>query len=122
MAYSVHIMRYDRAGNRVPIEVCEWIEAASALNGVRLVGGEVTASNPVSGERIVVFGDGVNAELHDEQRNIWLPVFRWSARGSVSFNPPPDFDDATSRIRIIAGALAHSLGAELIGDDGEAYV
>lgn len=121
VAYSIHIARHDKAGNREPIDVREWVAAVSALNGVRLASSDMTASNPESGENIVIKGDGADAELYDEQQNAWLPVFRWSKRGSVSFNSPPDFDEATSRVRIVAAELARNLSAELVGDEGEFY-
>jgi hypothetical protein len=121
VAYSIHIVRHDKAGNREPIEVREWVAAVSASDGVRLASSDVTASNSVSGENIVIKSDGADAELHDEQRNAWLPVFRWSKRGSVSFNAPSDFDEATSRVRMVAGELARNLNAELVGDEGEFY-
>ncbi|MGY4398326.1 hypothetical protein ACVWZA_003532 [Sphingomonas sp. UYAg733] len=122
MAYSIHIVRHDKAGNREPIEVREWVAAVSALDGVRLASSDVTASNPVSGENIVIKRDDADAELHDEQQNAWLPVFRWSEHGSVSFNAPSDFDEATSRVRMVAGELARNLSAELVGDEGEFYL
>jgi hypothetical protein len=122
VAYSIHIVRRDKAGNREPIEVREWVAAVNTLIGVRLASSDVTASNPVSGENIVIMSDGADAELHDEQHNEWLPVFRWSKRGSVSFNAPPDFDDTTSRVRMVAGKLARNLNAELVGDEGESYL
>lgn len=122
MAYSIHIARHDKAGNREPIDVREWVSAVNALDGVRLVSGDVAASNPVSGEHIFIKSDGADAELHDEQQNAWLPVFRWSKRGSVSFNAPSDFDEATSRVRMVAGKLARNLSAELVGDEGEFYL
>ncbi len=122
MAYSIHIARHDKAGHREAIEMGEWLEAVSALNGVRLASGDVTASNPVTGENIVINSDGADAELSDEQQNAWLRVFCWSKGGSVSFNAPPDFDEATSRVRMVAGELARSLSAHLIGDEGEFYL
>lgn len=122
VAYSIHIVRHDKAGNPEPIEVREWVVAVSTLDSVRLASSDVTASNPVSGENIVIKSDGADAELYDEQQNAWLPVFRWSKRGSVSFNVPSDFDEVTSRVRMVAGELARNLSAELVGDEGEFYL
>lgn len=121
MPYSIHIVRHDKAGNRQPIEVGEWVAAVSALDGVRLASSDMTASNPVSGENIVIKSDGADAELHDVEQNAWWPVFRWSKRGSVSFNAPSDFDEATSRVRMVASELARTLSANLVGDEGEVY-
>lgn len=122
VAYSIHIVRHDKAGHREPIETAEWIEAVSALKGVRLASYEMTASNPVTGENITINSDGADVELYDEQQNAWLPVFCWSKRGSASFKAPPDFDEATSRVRVVAGELARNLSAHLVGDEGEFYL
>lgn len=122
MAYSIHIERQDKEGHRVSIEIVEWMEAVDIIKGVRLATSGATASNPVTGENIVISGDGADADLYDEQRNAWLPVFRWSRRGTVSFNAPPDFDDAKSRVREVASDLARNLNAHLVGDEGESYL
>jgi len=121
VAYSIHIERHNDAGQREPIETDEWIEAVSATNGVRMLYSDATASNPVTHDNIVIKPDGAGAELYDEQRDIWLPVFRWTKRGSVSFEASPDFDEAESRLRIAAGELALKLSARLVGDEGEFY-
>ena len=122
MAYLIHIERHDKAGNRVPIAESEWVEAVSALDGVRLASSDMTAANSLSGENIVIGSDGPDAELHDAQQGAWLPVFRWSKRGLVSFKATPDFNEATSSVRIVAIELARSLSAELVGDEGESYL
>lgn len=122
MAYSIHIERQNEAGQREPIEIVAWTEAVIATNGVRLANGDVSASNPVTHESVVIKREGANADLYDDQLNAWLPVFRWTNRGSVSFDASPDFDDATSRLRAIAGELASKLEARLVGDEGEFYL
>lgn len=121
VAYSIHIVRHDGAGRREPIDMGEWVEAVSALSGVRLASSDHTASNPVSGDSIVINSDGADAELYDEQQGAWLPVFRWSKLGSVSFNAPADFDEVTSHVRMVARDLARNLDADIVGDEGEAY-
>ena len=121
MAYSIHIVRHDIVGQREPIKIGEWVEAVSALESVRLASGDVTAVNPMTGENIVIRSDGADAELYDEQHNAWLPVFRWSKHGSISFNAPPDFDEVTSKVRVVANEMARDLGAVVIGDEGEIY-
>lgn len=121
VAYSIHIVRHDRAGRREPVDMGEWIEAVSAVSGVRLASSDQTALNPVTGDSIVINSDGADAELYDEQQGAWLPVFRWSKPGWVSFNAPTDFDEVTSHVRMVASDLARNLGADIVGDEGESY-
>lgn len=111
MSYSLHIKR------DIPIPLETWLSAAQANANIRLDESDSSATNPSTGEKIVIPGRPGEAALclHGE----WVKVFRWR-QGKISFKAPV----STSRrdpVMAEAFALAAALSAEIRGDEGEVY-
>jgi hypothetical protein len=104
----------------------EWELAVRSKDDVRLQRQPTSITNPHTGEVIsfrLVRGDA--EVLLDGE---WSPCFLWRegdpSEGWPSeavFGAPRDFDEPGSRVRAIARELAKSLGAQLVGQEGEVY-
>ena len=92
-----------------------------SVQNVRLADGDATATNPRTGEVIVIRSSGADAEVHFPESSTWLRIFTWNRTGRISFRAPQDWENAESHVRAIANALALKLSASLIGDEGEVY-
>lgn len=121
MGYSIHIERQNGLGEPIPIPLAEWIDAVAQTEGVRLLDGDISARNPRTGELITIRNEGGDAEVFLPQEGEWVPIFFWSSRGHVNFNPGPGFEDPIDRTRTVAVKLAALLNGLLVGDEGETY-
>ena len=121
MGYEIHIERQDSGGQNIPITLEEWRAIVEGTDGIRLAEGRHNVTNPKTGE-VISFGNaGGDAEVFLPDASTWRRAFLWSRPGRISFRAPSDWDEPTSQIRRIATALARSLGATLVGDEGEVY-
>ena len=117
MAYELHIER-PPANDPTPIPIEEWEEAVKQVEGIRLAAiPQVEGRNPFTGEVVVFKGIHGNVEVFIEAQNDWVTVFRWHG-GSASFRAPQQHPDPAWKA---AAALTTLLGAEIRGDEGEAY-
>jgi hypothetical protein len=121
LAYSIHIERRDATGVCEPITKSEWLAAVGANRSLRIRTEDFVARNPQTGEPISIKTTGLDAEFFREKDEDWIPAFFWSSAGTISFDATDDFDDPDAPLRSVAGALARSLNASLIGDEGEIY-
>jgi len=121
MAYEIHISRLGADGRSVPIAPSEWGSAVERTPNVRLAGGAPEIANPKTGEVVRTGNTGGDAEVLLSGSGQWRRVFRWSQRGTISFRAPDDFNRPDCEIRRVAAQLARTLGARLVGDEGETY-
>jgi hypothetical protein len=119
MAYEIHITRRAPDGKTLPITLSDWHAAVQQTAGVRMASGDYETTNSETGEIIKLRNAGGDAEAFFSLDASWRRVFRWSPSGRVSFNAPRDFD--MLGIRRVAIELARTLGASLVGDEGEIY-
>lgn len=116
MAYELHILRPPANGPK-PIQLEEWQEAVESTAGIRLSADDLEGRNPMTGEIIRIQGCHGDVEVYFAEQDAWLKIFRW--RGiSASFPAPRQFPDAVWKA---AASLSSLLGAEICGDEGEAY-
>jgi hypothetical protein len=111
MAYGLHIERESA------IELAEWQSAVNKSDDVRLEKGENSATNPATGESIVVPALLGTAAVHVNGQ--WFKVFRWH-KGKVTFNAPAS-TSSKDPVMAAALALASALSAVICGDEGEVY-
>lgn len=116
MACEIHIER-----RSTPITLAEWCDVIGRTENVRIADGKHTLTNPQTGELITFGNPGGDAEVYFPVEGTWQRVLRWSRRGTISFVAPPDFAEPCSHLRRTAHALAQSLGASMVGDEGEIY-
>ena len=117
MAYELHIER-PPANHSKAIRFKEWREAVESTAGTRLAASDdIECRNPKTGEIIRIQGRHEDVEVHFVEQDAWLKVFRWKGR-FASFNAPRQFPDAVWKA---AASLSSLLGAEIRGDEGEAY-
>jgi len=116
MGYEVHIEREDRS----EISLAEWTAAIEAAEGMRLATKDATATNPMTGERIVMPRMDGDVEVYLPEVDEWIHCLRYSPR-RISFRPPDDFDDPSSAFRRATAELASKLKARVVGDEGEIY-
>ena len=124
MAYSLHI---ERPGATISLE--EWIAAASAIASLRPRTSGYTAVNPKTGEIIELDQSSGDLEIALPQGFIartigkakeWEPAFSFS-QGRGTFPAPDSIESPQDALRVAAASLAKSLGASIVGDDGEEY-
>ena|GEM_PF-1953926 len=111
MAYGLHIECESH------IELAEWQSAVQSITDVRLDESENSATNPATGEKIVVPSLAGAAAVHVNGQ--WVKVFRWR-KGKVSFNAPAS-TSSKDPVMAAALALASVLSAVICGDEGEVY-
>jgi len=111
MAYGLHIERKN------DIELAEWQSAVQSSADARLDESENPATNPATGEKIVVPGLAGAAAVHINGQ--WVKVFRWR-KGKVTFNAPAS-TSSKDPVMAVALALASVLFAVIRGDEGEVY-
>ena len=111
MAYSLHIERTR------DIELAEWQSAVQSSADARLDKRENSATNPATGEKIVVPGLAGAAAVHIDGQ--WIKVFHWH-KGKVTFNAPAS-TSSKDPVMAVALELAAVLSAVICGDEGEVY-
>lgn len=116
MAYDLHIERADETR----IALSEWRAAIEATEGVRLFAATAhTITNPKTGEVISIGAREGDAEVLFPDGE-WISVFRWRGK-SAAFTARFDPTETSHPAWRAAVALATHLGAEIRGDEGEAY-
>jgi hypothetical protein len=123
MAYALHIER-----NSNPISLEEWSTAVKEIEGIRLAEGSVEIKNPKTGEIIsmpsspgdvsVLFRSKGFLSLGKKQE--WLHCIRFF-KGRGSFNAAPGIESPDNPVHMTAVRLAKSLGAQIVGEEGEPY-
>lgn len=117
MAYQLHIER-PPASDPEPIPFEEWKEAVERVEGIRLEAiQQREGRNPFTGEVVTFKARPGSVEMFVEAENTWVPIFLWH-EGSISFRAPRQYPDPIWKA---AASLAALLGAEIRGDEGEAY-
>ena len=111
MAYELHIERNPE------LSMAEWRAAVEADPRLRYGPVDTSATNPRTGEVIVVRGAEGDAAI--ELDGQWINVFRWS-KGRISFTART-IGDPVHPVTKVAFALAHALAAEVRGQEGEIY-
>lgn len=121
MAYEIHITRNPEMTEDGPaITLAEWIEAVTQADACRLADGDYLVTLPENGQVFRFPNTGGDTEVLFSIDGAWRRVFRWHA-GHISFIAPKDFDDEATHMRVVARALAESLQARIVGDEGEFY-
>jgi len=109
-----------RAGGVISLR--EWQAAVAATRGVRLRSGNVSITNPKTGEVISIPNSDADAELFLAERDRWVPAFRWCpSTGEIVFALTHEFSKPDSALAKTARQLALHLGAQLIGERREIY-
>lgn len=118
MAYSIHLRR--DSGNH--ISDAEWKEAVRAHPLLRLQQNEaLSVINPSTGAEIQSASNLGDAEIWLDDSQTWVHAIRWRT-GCATLKAPRDFDEPDSFLRVLLRELAENLSAQVIGDEGEAYV
>lgn len=121
MAYEIHITRnVDLDKDGADITLAEWTAVVNKAEGVRLADGHYLITVPETGQVIKFTNNGGDTEVLFPGDDGWRRVFRWHG-GRVSFVAPKDFDNASTHLRQVARALAQTLQASVVGDEGELY-
>ena len=121
MTYEIHITRNPEMTENGPaIALAEWIEAVTQADTCRLADGDYLVTLPENGQVFRFPNTGGDTEVVFSIDGAWRRVFRWHA-GHISFVAPKDFDNEATRMRVVARALAESLQARIVGDEGEFY-
>jgi len=123
MPYCLHICRptEDLNEDPTPIALEEWRAAVAVTEGVRLFSDKAhMATVPTTGQVIKVSANEGDAEVFFSSDDRWYPVFHWH-EGSAAFNARFEPGDASHPAWAAAVSLADRLGAEIRGDEGEAY-
>jgi hypothetical protein len=114
VGYALHIERPGQI-----IENAEWVSAIESTEGVRLASGDHVMVNPDTGEEIRIRGRVGDAEVEMADGE-WERAFGWF-EGRAAFRYTEDLSDPGHPVRKRAAALAASLGAAIVGDEGEEY-
>ncbi len=101
-----------------PITIDEWRTAVEAQPLLRYGPTDSKATNPKTGEVIIVRGLEGDASIELDGR--WVNLFRWR-RGRVTFNAQA-IEGARNPVQKVAFDLAKALGALIRGEEGEAYI
>ena len=116
MGYSLHI---EREGGGISLE--EWIAAVEDIPEARIDSSAVEFVNPKTGEVMSFPGQaGDVAVLFPDDESGWSKCISFS-QGRGSFRASAVTDRPGDPIRIVASKLAASLGAQIVGDEGEIY-
>ena len=116
MVTRLHIERQDKDGARQAIPLAQWTEAVEALDGIRMAEGNASATNPRTGDAIVMPNRGGDAEVYRPDCKRWMRSFWWSPQGMISFPAPEHRADP---VMSLARVLAEALDARIIDDDGQ---
>lgn len=118
MSYTIYIERHAEE----PINPAEWRDAVTASTAFRLQSrGTLTITNPQTGEQISRPLHQNDAEYLDVASQTWSVTLFWSDEGRVRTDGPRDFDNPSNAYRIALVALAASLKASVVGEEGEVY-
>lgn len=105
-----------------PITLEQWTAAVAAVDGVRIDSEPCEATNPKTGEVISLQSCPGDAAVFFPERGTWHKVFLLSKSGLVRFSAPSGWvDDHSSPLRAVALALASTLQAKVVDEEGEAY-
>lgn len=117
MGYSLHIERAKQA-----ITLDEWTAAVSRVAGVRLERADSQAENPTTGAVISFGGNpGNTAVLFNTDGEESWETCLFFREGSISFAATEDIESPSNPVHIAVATLAKQLGAQIVGDEGEAY-
>ena len=116
MGYEVHIERTDGT----LIDLGDWTNSVEDIEHVRRNDASPIIANPATGERFSSSQQHGNADIFDLENQVWISGFRWF-EGRVSTRASHDFDSFESHQRSVMRALAMSLNARIVGDEGEVY-
>jgi hypothetical protein len=113
MGYALHI---ERTGG---FALEEWKRAVASVSGVRLDDSPSTATNPKTGEVVMLYAqDGDVAVMLAGK---WVKVFQFF-KNRVSFNARSAvLDNPNDLVARAAFSLAHILSAKVVGDGGQEY-
>ena len=111
MSYDLYIER------EPPFTLDEWRRAVEAQSLLRYGPTHSTATNPTTGEVIMVRGAEGDASI--ELDGVWVNLFRWR-RGRVAFSAHVTERENTPASKV-AFALAQALNAVIRGEEGETY-
>lgn len=123
MSYSLHI---ERSPAELTLE--EWIEAVKKQEGVKLIEGGSKITNPKTGEVISIPGrpGDVAVLFHSKgffgfgSESEWHPCISFFG-GRASFKAPIDMQSPNDPLRAAVSELAKTLGAKVVGDEGEVF-
>jgi hypothetical protein len=123
MAYELHIER--PAGQ---ISLAEWCSAVQGTEGVRLATQDAVVVNPATREEIRIPRAEGDAEVLQEsggflglgRKQQWARAFRFT-HGRASFRASASIESPADSVHRAAVLLAASLGAKVVGDEGETY-
>ena len=116
MGYELCLKRNDRS----EIALKDWRALVEATESLRPATGDAVVINPITGDTVRIPSKEGDAEVYDPNKGTWLPCFRYSPH-RISFMRPKDFDDPQSPFRQMVIDLATSLGAQVVGEEGELY-
>jgi hypothetical protein len=112
MAYELSIERDQ------PLTIDEWRTAVEIHPLLRFGPIDSVASNPRTGEVIVVRSAEGDASIELDGR--WTSMFRWR-KGRVTFTARA-IESASDPVSKVAFELAKNLGAVVRGEEGETYL
>ena len=123
MAYCLHIRRSPK-----DLTLEEWLEAIERVDGVKRVESDMKAINPVTSQAITVPANKGDALILFETKGLlgclgkkeWRQCIRFS-NSLGTFKATPDLELPDNPLRIAAAKLAATLGAQIVGDEGEVY-
>lgn len=111
MAYELSIERDQ------PLSIEEWRAAVEMHPLLRFGAADSAASNPNTGEVIVVRSAEGDASIELDGR--WVSIFRWR-KGRVTFSARA-IESAGDPVSKVAFELARDLSAVVRGEEGETY-
>lgn len=114
MAYEIHLIRKPQG-----ISIEEWLQTVATVPELRIANTPATASNPLTDATILVPATLGAVEVLTIQGD-WVPAFQF-VRDQISFKATDSIESAADSVHVAASTLAKKLGAQIIGDEGEAY-
>ncbi len=123
MAYCLHIRRSPK-----DLTLEEWLEAVKKVDGVKLAENGMKIINPTTRQGITVPAHAGDALVFFEAKGLlgcfrkkeWRQCIRFS-NNFATFKATPDLELPNNPLRIAAAKLAATLGAQIVGDEGEVY-
>lgn len=123
MAYGLYIERDDK------IDLEEWNRTVESISGVKIDVSNIEIVNPNTGEKLSFPGSEGNVSVLFESRGLfgfgkkseWEISIQFM-NGKGSFNFREALEMPTNAMRIAVSKISNSLGARIVGEEGETYV
>ncbi len=113
MAYELHIEIPEEE-----IEIEEWVDAIGLIDNIKIDSSDIVITNPMTKETMSFPGSEGNVAIKIDGE--WEKCISFN-RGRGSINARSGIESPTNPVRIAMAMIAKTLGAKIVGDEGEVY-